>query len=694
MRYLGLVTIALVWGAASLSGEELVLTLRYQQETSPASGRYHRLERQETWPAEETAVIVCDVWDLHHSWNAVRRLEEFAPRLNEVLDEARRRGATIIHAPSDCMDAYSNHPARQRALATPPAATLPADIRSWCSRIPAEEQAVYPLDQSDGGDDDDPEEHAVWVKKLEQLGRNPGLPWKKQSDLITIDSARDFISDRGDEVWNILEQRGIKRVILTGVHVNMCVLGRPFGLRQLARHGKHVVLMRDLTDTMYNPARWPYVSHFTGNDLIVSHIERLVCPTIASDQLLGGEPFRFQHDRRPHVVIVMAEDEYETERTLPKFAAEQLGRQFRVSLVFAADDKPNELPGLDVALPSADVALVSIRRRPLRPDQLALFRQFVAAGKPVVGIRTASHAFSLRNAAPPEGLDAWPEFDAQVFGGNYTNHHGNDLKSTVRIVPSAQEHPLLREIDRAPFQQGGSLYITAPLAVGTTPLLTGEISGKPMETVAWTFARADGGRSFYTSLGHRQDFDNPVFQRLLVNALLWATASTVPASPSSLPHNTTAAQHWSAIQLPVSDRDLHAIAPDSENSTGWLRCAVRLREAWLDASELTLEVSPGDVEVNAWFNGRSLERATVSPLHLTFTIPREAVEVNDANLVVLRVVDPRRLGGTRLTARLVHGKHRVELNGRWQVRIGDDPSWSNMPLPARYGASTDILFEP
>ena len=78
----------------------------------------------------------------------------------------------------------------------------------------------------------------------------------------------------------------------------MCVLGRPFGLRQLARNGKHVVLMRDMTETMYNPRRWPYVSHFEGTRRVISHIERYVCPTITSDQWIGGVPFRFAGDRK------------------------------------------------------------------------------------------------------------------------------------------------------------------------------------------------------------------------------------------------------------------------------------------------------------------------------------------------------------------------------------------------------------
>ena len=89
-------------------------------------------------------------------------------------------------------------------------------------------------------------------------------------------------------------------MILLGVHTNMCVLGRPFGLRQMAKNGKNVVLMRDMTDTMYNPERWPYVSHFDGTDLIVEHIEKFVCPTITSVDFLGGEPFRFKNDRRSH----------------------------------------------------------------------------------------------------------------------------------------------------------------------------------------------------------------------------------------------------------------------------------------------------------------------------------------------------------------------------------------------------------
>ena len=273
--------------------KDFKFTLRSRAE---ADGKYTVTTREQTWPADKTAVIVCDMWDAHHCLNAVRREEEMVPRMNEVLTNARDRGALIIHAPSSCMDAYKDHPARKRAQSAPKAANLPKDIDQWCRKIPAEEKGVYPIDQTDGGEDDDPAEHAEWHAKLKAMGRNPKAPWKSQHAGLTIKD-EDAISDSGSEIWNLLESRGINNVLLVGVHTNMCVLGRPFGLRQMAKNGKTVALVRDLTDTMYNPQKAPYVSHFEGTRLIIEHIEKYVCPTITSDQIAGGKEFRFKGDK-------------------------------------------------------------------------------------------------------------------------------------------------------------------------------------------------------------------------------------------------------------------------------------------------------------------------------------------------------------------------------------------------------------
>ncbi len=502
------------------NAELLALKLRYQEETASGSMKYHRLERDAEWEPAQTALIVCDMWDLHHCHQAVLRVRELAPRLEKVLTIARDRGVTIIHAPSGCIDAYATHPARLRTLAVPSSKSVPEGMTQWCHKIPREEAGVYPIDQAQGGEDDELQEHADWAAELTKLGRNPKAPWKSQCEGLTIDGERDFISDQGDQIWSIIEAKGIKNVILTGVHTNMCVLGRPFGLRRMVQAGVTTVLTSDMTDTMYDPRCKPFVSHFTGTDLIVDHIERHICPTITSNQWLGGAPFRFAKDTRQTVAILMAENEYQTNETLPPWSITWMGPEYRVRWLFSSELEPETIPGIE-AINNADLLLVSARRRTLRTDQLQVIREFVAAGKPMLGIRTASHAFSLRNSVPPSGTSVWPEFDASVWGGQYTNHHGNQFAPKITLLDVAKTHPILADWGTESYESKGSLYMVSPLLNGTTTLLVGDIAGQKTEPVAWTFRRSDGGYSFYTSLGHREDFSNPPFQKLLRNAASW-----------------------------------------------------------------------------------------------------------------------------------------------------------------------------
>lgn len=525
------------WGIA----QSIELQLRYQQPTSNDSTRFHRLTRQEQWNPSETAVIVCDMWDSHHCVNAVRRVAQLAPRIDRFCDRLREQGVTIIHAPSGCMQAYEGHLARARAVAVPAAATMPDQIATWCDQIPSEEAAAYPVDQSEGGEDDDAQDHRQWAERLAAIGRNPRAPWQQQIDVIGIDQKLDFISDSGTEIWSILTAGGIKNVILVGVHTNMCVLGRPFGLRRLASAGKNVVLARDLTDTMYDYRAWPYASHFTGTDLVISHIERYVCPTLSSDQVLGDEEFRFAADDRKRLVMLIAEDEYDTAKTLPVFAAKHLSQHFSVHIAWGSDNERHHIVGVQ-NLRDADALLVSVRRRALSPDDLATIRQFVSQGKPVIGIRTASHAFSLRGKQPPSGKAVWDSFDGDLFGGNYTNHFGNDLKTTVASPGDDLDHPILRAVNPSLITPGGSLYKVAPLAAGAKVLVAGSVPGEAAEPIAWTFIRNDGGRSFYTSLGHPDDFAQSEFEALLAAGIHWACGLT----PHSLEEIQTQNRRYAA----------------------------------------------------------------------------------------------------------------------------------------------------
>lgn len=332
-------TLLLALSVSCLAAETpLSLTL---QSRAPA-GKAASVKEQ--WLPSRTAIIVCDMWDLHHCKNAVTREVEMAPRMNEVLEKARKDGVFIIHAPSSCMQPYEGTPARERAKSAPTAARLPDKIAEWCKQIPAEEMAVYPLDQTDGGEDDDAAEHAAWAKELAARGLNPKSPWTKQIDVLRIDQEKDAISDSGVEIWNLLEAKNIDNVILMGVHLNMCVSGRPFGLRQMAKNGKHVVLMRDLTDTMYNPARWPFVSHARGTELFVSHVEKRICPTITSDQFIGGKPFAFSDATagKKRLQIILLGDST-TEASIPKKLAPdepQIEDTLRIKLAAEPDLPP------------------------------------------------------------------------------------------------------------------------------------------------------------------------------------------------------------------------------------------------------------------------------------------------------------------------------------------------------------------
>jgi nicotinamidase-related amidase/type 1 glutamine amidotransferase len=526
MRMLVLLLSLAISAAGLPAGEAFQFPSRTRLATP--SGTEVRVTPQQ-WDPAKTALIVCDFWDSHHCANAVKRVNEMAPRMAEVVNTARERGVLIIHAPSDCMKTYENHPARKRAQEAPAAANLPPKITDWLHwKDATEEKTGYPIDASDGGSDDTAEEDATWKEELKRQGRNPGNPWKAQHPAVSIDAGRDLISDKGVEIWNALEARGISRVLFAGVHTNMCVCGRPFGLRQLSRNGKNVILLRDLTDTMYNPAKKPYVSHYRGTELMIAHVERLICPTALSSEVLGGAAHTFGADKRPHLAVMIGEDEYQTWETLPAFIEQQIGRHFRVSYLVAPKETPAAFCGME-ALKTANALLVSVRRRVPPAAQMEALQAFVARGGAVVGIRTASHAFAPRGGEKAEaGHTAWPEWDEKVLGGHYQNHLGNQLKTFAK-VSAGVAHPVLSGLAREEWPTGGSLYKNTPLRGGTA-LLTGRAETvEKTEPVAWTHQSSGGGRVFYTSLGAPEDFARAEFQLLLRNALHWSLGREIPA---------------------------------------------------------------------------------------------------------------------------------------------------------------------
>jgi type 1 glutamine amidotransferase len=246
-------------------------------------------------------------------------------------------------------------------------------------------------------------------------------------------------------------------------------------------------------------------------------IKRLILLTV----LLAGAAFA-----GPRVVFMIGEDEYHTWETLPDFVAKDLpGVGCRTTIINADATDKNNFPGLVEALKEADLLFVSVRRRTPPKEQLDAVRAHLAAGKPLVGIRTACHAFALREKdklADPK-LAAWQEFDPEVLGGHYTNHDKDGPKTAITVAPGAEAHAILRGIDVAKLVGNGSLYKVSPIEKDVAPLLLGTIPDQPAEPVAWTHLYGSNrARVFFTSLGHPDDFQNPEFRRLLVNGVAWA----------------------------------------------------------------------------------------------------------------------------------------------------------------------------
>jgi nicotinamidase-related amidase len=288
--YLVVLIGTLVLTSAYAKDEKDVLQLTLRSRTAaPGEPPAPETSKKVTWEPKKTAIIVCDMWDHHWCKSAAARVTELAGPMNALLKAARAKGVLVIHAPSTCTEFYKGTAQRKRAIEAP-FAKAPGQLATterwgtawnWPDKS---REGVLPIDDSDMGCD--------CATKCEIRS-----PWTRQVAAIEI-AEQDAVSDNGQEIWNLLTQHGIDNVILCGVHLNMCVLGRPFAIRQMVKLGKNVALIRDMTDTMYNPDRPPGGTHFNGTDRVVEHVERYWCPSFPSTDLTGKPAFRFKDDNR------------------------------------------------------------------------------------------------------------------------------------------------------------------------------------------------------------------------------------------------------------------------------------------------------------------------------------------------------------------------------------------------------------
>jgi len=522
------------WTVASSQEPDLLRISTQQRIPSDLdNGAYIITNETSFWKPDETAIIVCDVWDQHWCKSATERVGELAPAINNVLKIARAKGVLIVHAPSDVIDYYENSPERKLGNKYPNK-KLGKLISQ--DKLDTETDAIWPIDQSDGGCDCE-------TKCIQ------GKAWKKQHEAIDILKG-DAISDSGEEIGGLLLKQGITNVILMGVHTNMCVVGRSFGLRNMVRLGKNVVLMRDLTDVMYDPDMNPNVSHFTGTSLMLEYIETHISPTMVSTDFTGEKQFRFKEDDRPTVAFITAESEYRANQRLPEFAHqlllyENVNCEFALGKPIMKGEGRHNIENLQI-MKDADLAVLFIRRRALEPEKMELIRDYVSSGKPILGIRTASHAFDAKKTVPREGgtvvqadgsvsevLAQWPEFDKVVLGGNYQGHFGHLKEGTkVSMVPGLEQHPLLNGFPLEGYTSPNWLYKNRPLrSANSQVLLTGEIPGQLPEPVLWI--NNNGNNTvIYTSLGHWDDWEEEGFRSVILNSVKYLLGKEITSTTS------------------------------------------------------------------------------------------------------------------------------------------------------------------
>lgn len=285
----------------------------------------------------------------------------------------------------------------------------------------------------------------------------------------------------------------------------------------------------------------------------------LLVPLLTSS-LLAGPWLEFPGGKGPgkgkHIVLVSGDEEYRSEEALPQLAKILSQRHgFRCTVLFAIDkkdgtinpDQNDNIPGLE-ALDHADLMILFTRFRDLPDDQMKHFVDYVASGRPIVAMRTATHAFLLKTSATYKRYSynskEWDGgFGRQILGETWINHHGrHGIESTRGLfAPGQERHPILRGIRSGEIWCPSDVYTTKlPLSGDSMPLVLGQVltgmkpddpplagaKNDPMMPVAWTRSYQSGAgkraRVFTTTMGAANDLQNEGLRRLIVNGCYWA----------------------------------------------------------------------------------------------------------------------------------------------------------------------------
>lgn len=278
----------------------LACTLHFNISSPDYEGRsmsnWYRMDVKDM-PCNNTAVVISDMWDKHWCKGATKRVAELAPIINDAITKLRNGGVTIVHCPSDTENFYKDHKAFKR--------TNDIEKRYW----PQDSRWTYTYENE-------------IIPKITNIADPNGLecdcgsekckrgqPWKRQNEAIKIDEDKDYICMDNDKIYDVLRNNRIRYVLMMGVHTNMCILNRHFGIKKLLLNEIQPILVKDLTDGMLPRERKPFKDHFSALDDVFTYIETYYCPTTTSAAIcinqsegatidLRSERFRFSEDKR------------------------------------------------------------------------------------------------------------------------------------------------------------------------------------------------------------------------------------------------------------------------------------------------------------------------------------------------------------------------------------------------------------
>lgn len=255
-----------------------------------------------------------------------------------------------------------------------------------------------------------------------------------------------------------------------------------------------------------------------------------------------------------HIVLISGDEEYRSEEALPQLARILSSRHgFDCTVLFAINPADgtidpsvtSNIPGLE-ALASADLMVIATRFRALPDQQMRYIDEFVNSGKPIIGLRTATHAFAYPKGAtgPYVKYDwrstEWPGgYGRQVLGETWVSHHGkHGVESTRGVInPGFKDNPILRGVED--IWGPTDVYTVIHLTAESQVLVHGQVlegmnpadrpvpgpKNDPLMPLAWirsfTGSQGRASRVFCTTMGAAVDLQNEGLRRLLVNACYW-----------------------------------------------------------------------------------------------------------------------------------------------------------------------------